>query len=634
MSTGKEVGVKYDSGIRWSEEQIRAAIPAGVSVIEALYQDNKSLILTFTEPEGGQTSIFRPPYDWWKNNHLPSGEQGLVPVEQVSVVRINEKFPAAQAATREFIRLQLVENGGFKGGTEIEYGVSYFDNPNARVDLFPEQKIELANNQREDSGSPYYSAAEVSKIVAAGVRQRVLAANRKGVVLDQAGVPAASLRIQEIELNSDFPYVPYMAKAISDHYVLPYLEQLDPDVYSAWEAIAVRNGYSSLVTMLEENSQLNYWYMNAGHASMAVPTDEQGRTFEAVNKNVANALTMFAGVINLPAYSGSFAFGQRVEMAGKPVADSRTLLSKIVATANPTKVLEQEEQITSLQIEAVSSGITHTPDRGGSRSAEITSKAGEPLTGTHAIWRMRNSVTLAEYIAAQANGDLASLGKKARLEYTDRSISPDLVKYEQSLALQEIVHLAGLQSIIDGYEHFSDWLVAKKLVSTHAISQLEQISFAEVKAGLSDDYPKLRLATLAKIIDYFAGSEEYSQIAHLKQTLAKGRLAVESAQDWAYNASLILAEWERNYVSDGAAKFDYYLTNRELFPNWGSFINLLSGQDLLDIITSANSSSLNSSVRLLQNLGSEVSDGDLAAAVNHIIAQVSAEHILQGGYLT
>ncbi len=368
---------------------------------------------------------------------------------------------------------------------------------------------------------------------------------------------------------------------------------------------------------------------NAGHVSAAGVTSEiDGFMCEQTAKTVTNLYTAYSHILDGLCFSGGMAFGEMIEVDGQKVADARAVLKRLMPTSASTdRLLMPEDNLGQIQAGFVLSGQANTPDR-----ASLTIRHnGDTMPALHGDARIRSTVTLKQYMTALENGDINSIAAGRRIEYTGRSMTPDLIKYAQSVALQEVLTVAGVLSVSEGYDDVFEWFAANGILTEGLY-----VKSGRTKIGLEKILKAVKGDFSPNSIETSEGVYSFNPIAELTAIidLVRSRLQSESGGDLnplinqtidraSAGLQSLTVDRERYSRMNAVERFNVYLSERTesgqlLRPmNWGELVNSLDREDIVTI--------LDQFFNVQVDLSAEL--GDLVLSLNHhmLMAQVEDE---------
>ena len=254
-------------------------------------------------------------------------------------------------------------------------------------------------------------------------------------------------------------------------------------VREAWTQVALEQGYENVKDFLNERL-MNVWTTSSFHYSIEYPTDEDGFVPESVVKTVTNSYIYFSEFLNTNNFSGATVDGTDITFVIDdngthiPVLDSRAHTTGIVPLAMPPGMILPDSDLTKDMKELLFSGATNSIDRciGRVRGIDDTKKH----ASVYGIIRSRTSVTLTQlldYLEKKKNNsseekenddkneDEVVLTKVNRAEYIGRSATPEVIGGNMySIALQHILHRAGIIAAKEGYNDIIQWYIDNKII--------------------------------------------------------------------------------------------------------------------------------------------------------------------------
>ena len=474
--------------------------------------------------------------------------------------------------------------------TELNFSpvsdVADFEDVSSRVMV--KAMIELMLNQREYGiDPPVADTTELLTKVIHLLEEVFTEAEENDLLINLAGT-SPDLRIDELRsLKVGDPskyavYVDFLSHQLGAM-MKENLHLVPTTTKQNWDKIAKENGFDGgLLQMLEDVDDLSHWLMNAGHISINVEADEvTGFISPNVLKHNSNLLIYFRNFIDGLCYSGSHTYEQPVTIDGKLVADARQVLRYVMTTAQPADYILPNQNLADLILTRMFAGKTNTADRAGLS----TKVPGGELPNTHGDIRLRASLPYKKLLeildAGKNNEEKPALNKTGslRVEYTSRSATPDLIKYKQSVDIQEMLFKAANFATRDGYTDVLKWMVDVIGLDLDPESEYQTTlahRLSEQNDALVGDFNMAKLNQLELVVNYVEEriKNEYNPTGHASTAGAlEGIKALRSVSE---------LRTEISKLSTGTEKFDFYKANN--MGNWGEFENLLSDDDLEDIL--------------------------------------------------
>lgn len=385
----------------------------------------------------------------------------------------------AQQMVTEMLTQVAYEHGSLLKGGEYEFSIWGGDN-----EVLSKYFKELSQIQRETGIAPMNGT--FNGVVSEHIREDILRETRQF----KAFVNMASSHPAEINIDDtyilDNAYVQLIARNLQEDKVqsrLEAIESFDPQIVEEWNKIAralsfqtdsgTHVEFQDFRDLIAKYDDLRYWVMNSLHVSFDMPTYHDATGSETAFRAVTNLTTYFRNCLNGLCYSGGTTFETDIEsIKGIKSEDSREILRNIMITSLPGELILPEHDIKLQMIDHVLGGTTNIADRAAQPVTVNTEDGPLFLTANHGDVRWRVSLPLPQFIKTQieynqlveegrfeeADHLVKQLGTSIRLEYTSRPATPDLRKYSQSVALQEVLTLAGLTSVAEGYDDVFMWL--------------------------------------------------------------------------------------------------------------------------------------------------------------------------------
>ncbi|MBN1916032.1 hypothetical protein JW796_03525 [Candidatus Dojkabacteria bacterium] len=410
-----------------------------------------------------------------------------------------------------------------------------------------------------------------------------------------------------------------MVRILQTKLIQPYLSELAEPVKKAWNQVASNLGFEGLESLISTYKDMRFWLLNAGHVSKKAPTGENGFMSERSARAISNLYIAYSNIMDGLCYSGAMTYGTRIEIGGQLVSDSRELLKRIMPTSNDAdEIIDPTTNLAELQALQVAKGRSNTPDRG----AIIVLHNGEEFSGLHSQVRVRSTVCLPQFEEAMINSNPGLIGNSRRIEYTGRGSTPDLEKYAQSVAIQEVLTLAGVLSVKDGYDDVFKWL-ADQQIYTNADSQRKGRTALSLQKALDSlqgnfDFKDLsELLEITKLVETKLLTTTNDSQKQLKptiiNTLARARAGISS-----------LKVSRKEYMDlDAYERFYRYVHEKTvdsiaLRPmNWGELTNSFTRDDIERILKTYFNA----------NIGETLSLDELTLLLNHhfFFAQLRGE---------
>jgi hypothetical protein len=576
--------------------------------------DNGARVIKYTVDReiltGTSYYLMIPALKWRRKTEL-NGQNGevikVLPQEDLNSFQISEVSVLMLQPTRgngdieneqSLAEKNILHNLDPKTGTngpEVEFSIGSLLNGDdlEEISLGVLQKwmIELLRNQRETSPvDPLNNSIEVVEFFKEVVYEALIELEGNGLLLNMAGT-AAEIELGEKSPSSlkagdpskYAPYVDFLSHRLAEE-MLANVDKIPNHTRSAWEKIAVNNGYSDLKSMLTEINDLKHWLMSAGHDSTNVEGDNvTGFASERVLVNNSNLLIYFRDFVDGLTDSGSHTYNTDIKIEDSDISDARRLLRFVMPTAQPADPIKPGESLHANILRRLLKGDAIHPDRLGL----VTLLDGVELPNTHGDIRIRVSIGLEKFYAIlednkNENEEPAKEHTKSlRSESTGRSITPDSRKYKYSLDLQDVIFKAANFAVIDGYEDVYQWLEEKvgleNLSPADEYTRTLQDRLDEQYMSLTGELNMDKLNHLEKVVNYIHNriADEHKKNFDATDGAVKGIKALRGIN----TMKNVLPT-----LSSGSEKMAWYM-NSDL-ANWGTFENLLNDDDIIDILSS------------------------------------------------
>lgn len=519
--------------------------------------DNGSWLFTLTDPEGNEYSLVAPA-SIWKRKTLPDGtvvsrspEEDDAMLSEISVLLLKRSerkdgklFVSGQDRNLIDTHLDDTVRCPPTQGQEVEFFFEFLSPRDkesidaileplreAAVEAFPAER-EIAMNEAVRTMSDLRH--ELAKIVSK-VYESV---DSKDVLISWQGIRPVLEKIGELPNRyltaADSPRMPEGVRDMP-RYIEAIIRVMNERIanlvdtmFSSSALRHVREGFQQIADKYSFPTAEDFvkaylmqaWTTSSYHYSIGIPANNHGLVPEAVVQNIANGEIYFSNLINGNNYSGGTAYGVplRIETRDgkRTVLDARPIVSSMSPTSLPAGLIRGS--LYQVMCERLLRGGSNDPDRG------VGTIVVEPKTGPdisfsmmHGINRARVSVKapkFLQYLTARfINHDSeawTNLGERARMEYTDRSSTPDIFGGNFfSIALQNIVHRAGTMAAADGATDFIEWMVQKGIIESREENVVESIYrennttglLRERELALTGRFDRKKIAQLRKLID-------------------------------------------------------------------------------------------------------------------------------------
>jgi hypothetical protein len=391
------------------------------------------------------------------------------PEADLSVEAVNDSYDRFLA--------ESLQQGGLKAGFEAEFyllkqlaaQVSSASNTSGGDDVensrwlaagVSEWQQEHLAKQREYANP---SPAATSEELFADLRHKLLTtcaiAQQNGDLVNLTGAPAEFTHPGESVTNPASKYVDFMSDVFLGTYIANGVPFWDDSLAQNLADLANYLGYSDVQDFLANSPRASIVGTNAGHISFSIPHFE-GLVQPKLIQSILNAWNLLVDVLDRPTNSGCLHSGFQTTYEGELVESARKHIGRVLSTAIIPEMLPsaQSNNIIENQIEAITSGLTQSLDRG----AIIADLGGYRTPAMHSIGRVRTSFKLTSHNLQVFNecletGDFSALTAHYRIESTSADATPSLIHTQQSIELKKIVVLGSILAARAGFSDIFTW---------------------------------------------------------------------------------------------------------------------------------------------------------------------------------
>ncbi|MBD3350261.1 MAG: hypothetical protein GF364_02130 [Candidatus Lokiarchaeota archaeon] len=459
--------------------------------------------------------------------------------------------------------------------------------------FLPESRYEL-NKRQFETGADIPFNGNFSSKMADHYQFLVSEGRRSGVLPVLTSTHTAEARIDDLAITEG-AYVRFMAGDLHYNNViagLSHLEDFDRDVLYTWNQVARALQFDNVRELLQEHPDLKYWLMNSMHLAGNMETYENGKGSHILFKSTGNALTMYRNIMNAPCYSGGTVFGEDIHTGGEVVEDAREVLRNIMMTSLPGRLIGRDENRVEAMQNALIEGEINILDRAAQPIEFQIDGETVTLTAIHGDVRWRIGIPIAKFIKVQKNYNdlmaagqtdeastiLTGLSNSIRIEYTSRPTTPDFRKYDQSVAIQEVLMLASRISVAEGYEDFVQWMWDRGILGDLSARDIyEQTTttglYQEAKRCLHGNMPLDKIGQLGRMVDLVEKYATDRNPNYNTDVFEKARLGLVGLQAEGLSQSLSVVQ-----------RFNIFREDSTAYRSWGHFVNSLEDKEVRELL--------------------------------------------------